>query len=79
MRLSHVANRINGGGATQHRLLLGKHVLAEGLERSGTEAEQHLGACFELYVQTKLAEDAAKKHREAEAKQSQGNLGLDRF
>ncbi len=77
MNLKHVVNKISSGAHVQHRLLLGKHVLAEGLERAGTEAEYHLGACFRFYVEKVEAESRAKKEQEKKAAQSQGTLALE--
>ncbi len=74
MKLIHIVTEINNGAQTQHRLLLGKHAIAEGLERTRSEAEIHLDRCFELYVETVRAQDAARKQKEVEAQKSQGLL-----
>jgi hypothetical protein len=76
VKLTHIVTPINNGAQIQHRLFWGKHAIAEGLERDGSEAERHLNACFDQYIKVQQLLEDARKQQEQAAAQAQGALAL---
>lgn len=76
MKLKHVVNPINKGSSIQHRLMLGNHCIAQGLESFGSDREALLNECFASFVLAKQAQEDFKKQEQKKAQEAQGTLAL---